>query len=297
MTSSTGSEFKLRAKIVNGGIAGIVGVTCVFPIDLVKTRLQSQSNTNRIYTSMFDCFRKSLKSQGLKGMYSGSGVNILLITPEKAIKLTANDYFRHLLTDKNGKLTLSREMAAGAGAGLCQIIVTTPMELLKIAMQMQSVGPQTSKQQQTASKIALQLVKEKGILGLYKGTFSTMLRDVTFSLIYFPLFANLNNLGPKRKSGESVFWVSFISGCFSGAFAAVAVNPIDVVKTRLQLLKKIEGQSYNGVLDAFMKIYKNEGVPAFFKGSAARMMVISPLFGIAQMVYLFEIAEQIFSVF
>lgn len=123
---------------MNGAIAGIVGVTCVFPIDLVKTRLQSQSNTNRIYNSMFDCFRKSLKSQGLRGMYSGSGVNLILITPEKAIKLTgnlshfcyldfkfntlslfiANDYFRHHLTDKNGRLSLPREMVAGAGTGL-----------------------------------------------------------------------------------------------------------------------------------------------------------------------------------
>ena len=79
----------------------------------------------------------------------------------------------------------------------------------------------------TASKIALQLLKEKGIFGLYRGTFSTMLRDVTFSLVYFPLFANLNALGPKRSNGESVFWVSLISGCVSGAVSALVVNPID----------------------------------------------------------------------
>lgn len=82
-----------------------------------------------------------MRSQGLRGMYSGSGVNILLITPEKAIKLTANDYLRHLLTDRNGRISLPREMASGAGAGLCQIIVTTPMELLKITMQMQPTTP------------------------------------------------------------------------------------------------------------------------------------------------------------
>ena len=35
-------EFSLVPKIVNGGIAGIIGVTCVFPLDLVKTRLQNQ---------------------------------------------------------------------------------------------------------------------------------------------------------------------------------------------------------------------------------------------------------------
>lgn len=77
----------------------------------------------------------------------------------------------------------------------------------------------------------------------------------------------------------------------------MAVNPIDVVKTRLQLLKKVDGQSYNGVLDAFCKIYKHEGIPAFFKGSAARMMVIAPLFGVAQTVYYLGVAERLFSIF
>ena len=49
-----------------------------------------------------DCFKKTYKAEGYFGMYRGSGVNILLITPEKAIKLTANDFFRHKFTDKNG---------------------------------------------------------------------------------------------------------------------------------------------------------------------------------------------------
>lgn len=48
--------------------------------------------------SRFDCFKKTYKAEGYFGMYKGSAVNILLITPEKAIKLTANDTFRHYLS-------------------------------------------------------------------------------------------------------------------------------------------------------------------------------------------------------
>jgi solute carrier family 25 glutamate transporter 18/22 len=88
-----------------------------------------------MYGSMLDCFKKTFRAEGFSGMYRGSAVNILLITPEKAIKLAANDFFRFKLTTKDGKLPIQREMMAGGCAGLCQVVVTTPMELLKIQMQ------------------------------------------------------------------------------------------------------------------------------------------------------------------
>jgi solute carrier family 25 glutamate transporter 18/22 len=191
-------------------------------------------------------------------MYKGSAVNILLITPEKAIKLCCNDLFRHYLTKKDGTLPVTRQMLAGGLAGLCQIVITTPMELLKIQMQdagrlaaqaklQGKVIPQTS-----ATTLALQLFKERGIKGFYKGTGATGLRDVSFSIVYFPLFATLNQFGPRKSdgTGEAVFYVTFLSGCAAGSFAALAVNPFDVIKTRLQALKKAEGEAhFNGIGD------------------------------------------------
>lgn len=299
-------KFALLPKIINGGIAGVIGVSVVFPLDLVKTRLQNQpAGAERMYTSMLDCFKKTYRAEGYFGMYRGSGVNILLITPEKAIKLAANDFFRHHLSIGAGQqLPLGREMLAGGSAGLCQIIITTPMELLKI--QMQDAGrvaalakkegkvvPKTS-----ATQLALDLFKSKGIFGLYKGIGATMLRDVSFSVVYFPLFARLNQLGPRKKDkDEAVFWWSFLSGCGSGSVAALVVNPFDVVKTRLQAITKdnVGGPKYSGIVDAFVKTLKNEGPLAFFKGGACRMIVIAPLFGIAQTVYYLGVAENLLS--
>jgi len=77
-------------------------------------------------------------------------------------------------------------------------------------------------------------------------------------------------------------------------FSAVLVTPMDVVKTRLQVLKRMEGEPvYNGWFDAVRKIYRYEGMTAFFKGAATRAIVVAPLFGIAQMVYFIGIAENI----
>lgn len=175
-------------------------------------------------------------------------------------------------------------MLAGSMAGLCQIIVTTPMELLKI--QLQDAG-RVSQERLSATRIAMNLIRSKGIFGLYRGTAATMFRDVTFSAVYFPLFARLNSLGPKLpNSDETVFWASFLAGCFSGGVAAAAVNPIDVIKTRLQTLKRAEGeQHYTGIRHAFVRIFLDEGIGAFFKGCWCRVMVIAPLFGMSSQIF------------
>ncbi|XP_044872768.1 mitochondrial glutamate carrier 1 isoform X2 [Mauremys mutica] len=267
-----------------------------------------------MYTSMSDCLIKTIRSEGYFGMYRGAAVNLTLVTPEKAIKLAANDFFRYHLSKDGKKLTLLKEMLAGCGAGTCQVIVTTPMEMLKIQLQdagriaaqkklmaaqaqlssTTSAGAAESvvETRTTAMQITRELLRSKGIAGLYKGLGATLLRDVPFSIVYFPLFANLNKLGQKSPDVKAPFYVSFLSGCLAGSTAAVAVNPCDVIKTRLQSLKRgVNEDTYSGILDCTRKIWQKEGPLAFLKGAYCRALVIAPLFGIAQVVYFIGIAE------
>ncbi|VDN96705.1 unnamed protein product [Rodentolepis nana] len=324
--------FSLLPKVINGGIAGIVGVSCVFPIDLVKTRLQNQQKGALIYKSFLDCAKKTYRADGFFGMYRGSGVNLLLITPEKAIKLVGNDFFRYHLKRDGVPLSPFREMVAGGCAGMCQIIVTTPMELLKIQMQdagrtraasavttAGSNGAVITAKRLSATRLAIDLVKQKGIFGLYKGFGATALRDVSFSIMYFPLFARLDNLvcgflylfksyfsgtsidclfelvmqGPRRSDGMgTVFYWSFLSGCTASTVASFLVTPMDVVKTRLQTLSHLQGETrFTGIADCFRRTFQQEGVKALFKGAGCRVLVMAPLFGIAQTVYYLGVAE------
>ncbi|XP_019371102.1 PREDICTED: mitochondrial glutamate carrier 2 [Gavialis gangeticus] len=323
-----GSEKKisLPAKLINGGVAGLVGVTCVFPIDLAKTRLQNQQR-EEVYTGMRDCLVKTVRSEGFFGIYRGAAVNLMLVTPEKAIKLAANDFFRQLLSQDGKNLTLPREMLAGCGAGTCQVVVTSPMEMLKIQLQdagrlavhQQKVwgadGPMTASshpppvnastteptsafRHPSATVIAKELLQIQGLAGLYKGLGATLLRDVPFSVIYFPLFANINTHGQRHTGEKASFFHSFVSGCVAGSVAAVAVTPLDVLKTRIQTLQKGLGEdTYNGIIDCARKIWMHEGPAAFMKGAVCRAMVIAPLFGIAQGVYFIGIGEYILGYF
>uniref|UniRef100_A0A8C7FKE5 Mitochondrial glutamate carrier 1 n=1 Tax=Oncorhynchus kisutch TaxID=8019 RepID=A0A8C7FKE5_ONCKI len=290
-------QISLPAKLINGGIAGLIGVTCVFPIDLAKTRLQNQQNGSRLYTSMYvQC----------------AAVNLTLVTPEKAIKLAANDFFRQHLSKDGQKLSLLREMLAGCGAGTCQVIITTPMEMLKIQLQdagrieaqrklmsqaaVRVPGGPVELRSHTAMQLTRELLRSQGIAGLYKGQGATLLRDVPFSIIYFPLFANLNSLGGCGADGPAPFYVSFASGCIAGSTAAVAVNPVDVIKTRIQTMTRgSQEDTYGGVTDCIRKILRQEGPSAFLKGAYCRALVIAPLFGIAQVVYFLGVGEFLLS--
>lgn len=68
----------------------------------------------------------------------------------------------------------------------------------------------------SATSLARELIASKGLLGLYRGVGATAMRDVTFSIIYFPMFARLNALGPRKKDGSGmhlnicidIFWLS-----------------------------------------------------------------------------------------
>lgn len=127
---------------------------CTNWVHFIESSVAASLTKENFVCFRLDCFKKTYRAEGYFGMYRGSAVNILLITPEKAIKLAANDYFRHHLTMKDGwvfftivrisftylwknfrSLPIYRQMCAGGLAGLCQIVITTPMELLKIQMQ------------------------------------------------------------------------------------------------------------------------------------------------------------------
>ncbi|XP_029428300.1 mitochondrial glutamate carrier 1-like isoform X2 [Rhinatrema bivittatum] len=274
-----------------------------------------------------DCLVKTIRSEGYFGMYRGAAVNLTLVTPEKAVKLAANDFFRQHLSQNGKRLTLCKEMLAGCGAGTCQVIITTPMEMLKIQLQdagrlasqqkvlsgihcsspgtkllatvpalsrSYNVGPASRPRPVSATQIARELLVMEGIRGLYKGLGATLLRDVPFSVIYFPLFANLNKLGQNSPEEKAPFYHSFLAGCVAGSTAAVCVNPCDVIKTRLQSLNKgASEEAYRGIRDCARKIWLKEGPSAFLKGAGCRALVIAPLFGIVQVVYFFGVGESI----
>lgn len=120
-------------NFVLGSLAGAFGAFMVYPIDLVKTRMQNQRGASpgqRLYNNSIDCFRKVVRNEGFLGLYSGVLPQLVGVAPEKAIKLTVNDLVRGYFSDEQGKIKLGHELLAGGTAGACQVVCTTQPALL-----------------------------------------------------------------------------------------------------------------------------------------------------------------------
>ncbi|WVW82453.1 hypothetical protein I302_104463 [Kwoniella bestiolae CBS 10118] len=169
---------------VLGGIAGGIGAYVVYPIDLVKTRLQNQRSTvvgEVLYRNAADCVRKVYANEGgVRAFYRGVLPQLVGVAPEKAIKLTVNDFVRKKATDpETGRIPLYMEIFAGGMAGGCQVAVTNPLEITKIRLQM--AGEITRAEGGGAvPRGALHIVKQLGLVGLYKGAIACFWRDIPF---------------------------------------------------------------------------------------------------------------------
>jgi len=286
-----------------GAVAGGIGATFVYPIDLCKTRIQNQRievGVPKLYEHEIDCFRKVVRNEGARGLYRGLGPQLVGVAPEKAIKLTVNDLLRGLFGEDGDKdnVSLPLEIVAGCGAGASQVVFTNPLEITKIRLQVQGETEALAKKAGRAhqSKGAMGIVTELGISGLYKGASACFLRDIPFSGIYFPAYAaSKHYLGDEQeRAGDRPLGALklLLAGMMAGVPAAFLTTPADVIKTRLQVEARPGEKVYRSIPHAFSTILKDEGPSALMKGSIARVVRSSPQFGVTLLSY--EMLQRLF---
>jgi solute carrier family 25 (mitochondrial aspartate/glutamate transporter), member 12/13 len=315
-------------------LAGSLGIVALYPLDLIKTRLMNQRlgvNGRRMYANSMECCRLAIHTEGIRGLYRGLTPQLLCIAPEKAIKLHVDDLLRQVWTSRDAetgkpKIDLKLEVLAGACAGACQLLVTNPMELIKIRLQMQGETARLLRSKGLVPPAPLSffgVLRDLGFPGVYRGASACLLRDIPFSAIYFPSYAWCKQiLAERHEMPEHVTPIDlFLAGTAASFPAALLTAPADVyvlkqsflnvdhskltlllhvccsrsfrVKTRLQTLVRPGEVSYAGMRDCLAKIYQQEGVYGFFQpgATAARVLRIAPQFGFSLLAYEYLAAQ------
>lgn len=150
------------------------------------------------------------------------------------------------------------EAVAGLSAGLATTVITHPLDLIKVRLQL---SPNHSNLQ-AYKEIVSQLMggnKNKAILSqFYKGFTPNLIGNLSGWSIYFTLYEQL-----KSKSNISNLTLNYFgSSTIAGLLTSAATNPIWVMKTRLM----DANNNYKNIFDAIYKMYKFESPLVFWRG-------------------------------
>ncbi|PWA72612.1 basic amino acids transporter [Artemisia annua] len=259
LASSWGKEF------VAGGFGGIAGVVAGHPLDTVRIKQQSGLNS-----STYSILRNIATKEGPLALFKGMGAPVASVAFQNALVFQCNATLSRAF-DPNISATQPPSYGSvalgGFGAGAIQSLVITPIELIKIQLQLQNQT--TPKQTKTGpSSVTRNILKAEGIKGIFRGLTITTIRDAPSYGVYFWTYEYAREkLHPGcRKSGDESFATMLVAGGLAGVNSWICCYPVDVVKTRLQGQTSSSKVAYNGSWDCFRKSIKHDGARMLFRG-------------------------------
>uniref|UniRef100_A0A8C5PIB3 Solute carrier family 25 member 45 n=1 Tax=Leptobrachium leishanense TaxID=445787 RepID=A0A8C5PIB3_9ANUR len=234
-------------------------IACVLPIGgCSRVRLQTQTRYNGILDCILKTFPVGVVAISNSLMF-GSYSNALNYLSGRTLK----DW-------KNPPSTIYIMMAGGF-AGAVQVIFTAPVDLIKVRLQNQTEAYKLGMNRPYAKTLyrgpfhcTACIFREEGFAGLYRGLVALSWRDMPTIGLYFLTYELLCKW--MTNSGEVPgIWTTLFAGGCAGTVGWAAANPMDVIKSRLQM-DGMQGTKYRGVLDCMVKSIQREGAKVLLKG-------------------------------
>ncbi|KAL2534126.1 Mitochondrial arginine transporter BAC2 [Abeliophyllum distichum] len=263
LASSWGKEF------VAGGLGGTAGIVAGYPLDTLRI-LQQNSKTG----SAFSILRRVVASDGLCALYRGMAAPLASVSFQNAMAFqTYAILSRAFSTNNTGGEPPSYKGVAlgGIGTGAIQSLLLSPVELIKIRLQLQ--GKTNENKNQSGSDkgpihLARKILRTEGWRGIYRGLTITVLRDAPAHGVYFWTYEFIREqLHPGcRKSGKETLRTMLVAGGLAGVASWIFCYPLDVMKTRIQAQPKSSPTKYKGIADCFKRSVKEEGYSVLWRG-------------------------------
>ncbi|KAJ1931295.1 S-adenosylmethionine transporter, partial [Linderina pennispora] len=160
-------------------------------------------------------------------------------------------------------------MFAASAGEVAACMVRVPTEVIKQRLQ--------TKHHPSLGKAVRGTYHAEGILGFYRGYLTTVVREIPFTCIQFPIYEYMKVWYAKKQGRPIQAWEAAVCGSIAGGFAAAVTTPLDVVKTRVMLsMKGMEAHmQYSGIGNTLVRIAREEGFRALFSGVVPRTIWIS----------------------
>ncbi|XP_044753025.1 solute carrier family 25 member 44 [Coccinella septempunctata] len=274
-----------KVKFVPLSILSSFSVRCaLYPLTLIKTRLQIQKH-NALYNGMLDAYVKIYKGEGFSGLYRGFWLSSIQLV-SGVFYISIYEDTRQILARRDILNSKMRSFVAGAAASVVGQSIVVPFDVLSQHLMMMGLqnnvkdkglkvafNPLEIDASPGRSKFAItmdvirKILKVDGIGGFYRGYFASLSVYVPNSSLWWGFY----QLYQDQLFAIAPVWVSqlliqTISGTLGGFTTVIITNPLDIVRTRMQV------QRFDSMALAFKGLWKEEGLKMFAKGLSARLI-------------------------
>ncbi|KAJ2733042.1 hypothetical protein IW152_003365 [Coemansia sp. BCRC 34962] len=265
------------AGVASGATKLLVG----HPFDTVKIRCQVEGGHGR-FKGPLDCLVNTVRQEGPRALYKGASIPLVGWAVMDAIQLGSLSNYRLLLQggNKAHKLSHFEHGIAGLCAGWTVALVATPVEIIKMRLQVQYASGAERKYRGPID-VARHLTRQYGALGIWHGLAATMSQRSFFfflwgsydvysewlrSLRVVPSFPYLAKAGsPKEVEGRplSEKLINFIAGGLGANTFWCLCYPVDVAKNRFMTQGDENPIPFRKM---FKHVYRTEGLYGFVRG-------------------------------
>ena len=267
------------ADFLIGGVSAAVSKTIVAPIERVKLLLQVQDASSTIkaedrYNGIGDCFKRVINEQGFASLWRGNLANVVRYFPTQALNFAFKDFYKTIFNPYNpktdpGKFFIGNCMSGGA-AGATSLTVVYPLDFARTRLAA-DVGSGGDREFNGLVDCLKKIFMKDGPLGLYRGFGISVIGIVAYRASYFGMFDTGKAMFFPDAKNANVF-AMWAYAQFVTVSAGILSYPLDTVRRRLMMDSGRAEKMYNGTLDCFAKIARDEGPRAFFKGSLSNVI-------------------------
>lgn len=176
MKKTDGYGTKFAKNIASGGAAGAMSLCFVYSLDYARTRLANDAKGkggDRMYNGLIDVYRKTLKTDGIQGLYRGFAISCAGIIVYRGCYFGFYDTAKPLLLGDNSGLLAS--FALGYIVTISAGLVSYPIDTIRRRMMMTSGQAVKYK---GSIDCFMQIMKSEGFMSLMKGAGANILRGV-----------------------------------------------------------------------------------------------------------------------
>ncbi|KAM5322573.1 solute carrier family 25 member 34 isoform 2-T2 [Glossophaga mutica] len=262
-------------------------LACIFtnPLEVVKTRLQLQGELqapgtyHRPYRGLVASVAAVARADGLCGLQKGLAASLLYQSLMNSVRF----YCYSLACQAGLTQQPGGTVVAGAVAGALGAFVGSPAYLVKTQLQAQTVAGMAVGHQHHHQSVlsALETIwRQQGLTGLWRGVGGAVPRVMVGSAAQLATFTSAKAWVHERQWLPEDSWlVALVGGMISSVAVVAAMTPFDVVSTRLYnqpVDGAGRGQLYRGLPDCLVKIWRQEGPLALYKGLGPAYLRLGP---------------------